>query len=52
MTNKFTAAETIRKILQGKYPGLPNIKIPLVHVEDVARAHVIALEGGDITPNK
>ena len=29
----------------GKYPGLPNIFVPLVDVRDVADAHIRALDG-------
>jgi len=31
------------KILQGKYPGLPDIYVPVVDVGDVALAHVHAI---------
>jgi len=30
-------------ILTGEYPGIPNIKIPIVDVRDVAKAHLAAL---------
>jgi nucleoside-diphosphate-sugar epimerase len=39
----FTSADTIKKIMMGKYPGLPNIYVPLVDVRDVADAHIKAL---------
>jgi nucleoside-diphosphate-sugar epimerase len=29
--------------MMGKYPGLPNIYVPLVDVRDVAEAHIKAL---------
>lgn len=41
--HKFTSQDTISKVLLGKYPGLPNIHIPIVDVRDVAEAHLRAL---------
>lgn len=31
------------KVLRGKYPGLPDVYIPLVDVRDVAEAHLRAI---------
>lgn len=30
-------------MMRGKYPGLPNIYVPMVDVRDVAEAHVRAI---------
>jgi nucleoside-diphosphate-sugar epimerase len=40
---KFTSGDKMSKILQGKYPGLPDIYVPVVDVGDVALAHVHAI---------
>jgi nucleoside-diphosphate-sugar epimerase len=39
-----TSGETVRMMLAGKYPGVPNIDFSIVDVRDVALAHVRALE--------
>jgi nucleoside-diphosphate-sugar epimerase len=39
----FTSQDKIQKILEGKYPGLPDIYVPTVNVEEVAEAHLLAV---------
>ncbi|MEM8869390.1 MAG: NAD-dependent epimerase/dehydratase family protein [Pseudomonadota bacterium] len=39
-----TTYEVIERLLAGKDPALPDISFPCVHVADVARAHVTALD--------
>lgn len=34
--------------MSGKYPSVPNTGFPTVHVSDVARAHILAMEKFDI----
>mmetsp|Transcript_6783 Transcript_6783/g.5931 ORF Transcript_6783/g.5931 Transcript_6783/m.5931 type:complete len:349 (-) Transcript_6783:48-1094(-) len=38
-----SSADILSKLLRGKFPGLPNIYIPMVDVRDVAEAHLRAL---------
>lgn len=38
-----TSGETVRMMLAGKYPGVPNVDFSIVDVRDVALAHVRAL---------
>jgi len=44
VNKRFTAAEKIRKILQGKFPGLPIVNDLYINVEDVARAVLKVLD--------
>lgn len=37
----------IRMFLKGKYPGVPRLRMPVVDVRDVARAHRLALQTGE-----
>ncbi|CAI2371119.1 unnamed protein product [Moneuplotes crassus] len=39
----FSSADVLSKIMRGKYPGLPNIYVPMVDVRDVAEAHLRAI---------
>ncbi len=39
----FTSGEVIKKIMSGKFPGVPVIQFPFVDVRDVAIAHYKAL---------
>ena len=39
-----TSADLIRQFLQGKYPGVPRLALPVVDVRDVATAHRLAME--------
>lgn len=36
--------DLITNIMEGKYPGVAKIKIPLVSVTEVADAHLLALK--------
>lgn len=39
-----TSMRTVQRLLQGKDPALPKVAFSIVHVDDVARAHVRAVE--------
>ena len=32
----------------GKYPSIPNLYVPAVHVADVAKAHILAMENFEV----
>ena len=38
------SAEVVKKILEGKFPGLPRLSLPLVDVRDTASLHIMAME--------
>lgn len=38
------ANRIVQRMLRGEMPGLPDVRIPVVDVRDVARAHVLAIE--------
>jgi dihydroflavonol-4-reductase len=40
----FNTGDLITNIIEGKYPGVPKIMIPLVGVTEVAEAHLQALK--------
>lgn len=42
-----SSAEIVKKMMDGEFPGYPNIGFPLVDVRDVASMHVAALENND-----
>ena len=46
--SQFESANLICEGLSGKFPSLPNITFPTVHVSDVAKAHILAMEKFDI----
>jgi dihydroflavonol-4-reductase len=39
------SVRAMARFFKGRYPGLPRVKLPVVDVRDVARAHRLALEG-------
>jgi dihydroflavonol-4-reductase len=39
------SVQAMARFFKGRYPGLPRVKLPVVDVRDVARAHRLALEG-------
>lgn len=43
MKSNFSSAEVMAKVIRGKYPGMPNIYLPVVDVRDVAEAHLRAI---------
>ena len=43
--SKFESGELIMNIMTGRYPRLAKIYMPFVDVEDVARAHLLSLNG-------
>ena len=43
----FNSGDLITNIMEGRYPGVPKIKIPLVGVTEVAEAHLQALKRPD-----
>ncbi len=36
----FSSGEIISKFMNGEYPGVPKVMIPLVDVREVAEAHL------------
>lgn len=43
----FNSGDLITNIMEGRYPGVPKIRIPLVGVTEVAEAHLQALKRPD-----
>jgi dihydroflavonol-4-reductase len=43
LSNVSSSVEVISKLLNGDYPGIPQLMFPHVDVRDVAQAHVNAL---------
>ncbi len=43
--SRSASAQVMARFFKGRYPGLPRLKLPVVDVRDVARAHRLALEG-------
>ena len=43
----FNTGDLITNIMEGRYPGVPKIMIPLVGVTEVAEAHLQALKRPD-----
>ena len=48
VNTQFESANIICDALNGKFPSSPNISFPTVHVSDVARAHILAMERFDV----
>ena len=48
----FTSSEVPKLFLTGKMPGIPRISFGTVDVRDVAKAHLLALEKGEIADGK
>ena len=44
ISTRHSQVKAIADLLDGKFFGLPNLYMPLVDLQDVAKAHILALE--------
>ena len=44
IASDFTSGQIIKKLMSGKYPGMPKIMLPVVDVRDAAFAHLQAIK--------
>lgn len=49
VSTSFTSAQFVKQYLDGTYPSIPKVSMPYVTVDDVARAHIIAMENFDVS---
>ena len=45
--SKFTSSDLMVQFIDGSYPSIPRLTLPLVLVSDVAKAHIAAMENFD-----
>ena len=48
----FTSGMAVKKMLNGEYPGLPKVMLPLVDVREVAFAHLQAIKVPEARNNR
>ena len=44
----FSSGDLVTDLINGKYPGLPKISMPVVDVRDCAEAHLLALKRPEV----